>query len=221
MLSTDQAIRARRSVRGFLPRPVPTADLQAIFSLAQLSPSNCNTQPWFTHVVSGEACERLRARIRAAALDPATQAPDFPYDGRYEGVWRSRQHDAAARLFGAMGIAREDRAGRATSFLRNFEFFGAPHVAFVFLPEPGGIREAADLGMYVQTLMLAMAAHGVASCPQTALSFFPAIVREELGVSPELRLLLGISFGYEDPEVPANACRTPRAELAEAVRFHD
>lgn len=220
MLSTADAIRARRSVRGFLPRPVPATELHAIFELAQQSPSNCNTQPWFTHVASGEVTERLRQRMKAAALDPAASAPDFPYDGRYEGAWRERQHDAAARLFGAMGIAREDRVGRAASFLRNFEFFGAPHVAFLFLPEPGGIREAADLGMYAQTLMLAMAAHGVASCPQTALSFFPAVVREELGVAPGLRLLMGLSFGYEDPSVAANACRTPRAALDQAVGFH-
>jgi nitroreductase len=167
MLPTADAIRTRRSVRGFLPRPVPQDLLRAIFTLAQCAPSNCNTQPWSVQVVSGAACEALRQRLARAALDPALHTPDYPYDGSYSGAYRERQHDAAAQLHGAMAIARDDRTGRARSFLRNFSFFDAPHAAFIFLPEPFDLREAADCGMYAQTLMLAMTAHGVASCPQT------------------------------------------------------
>lgn len=107
-----------------------------------------------------------------AAPDPAAHGPDYPYDGAY----RERQHDAAAQLHGTLG-----KTACARSFLRNFEFFGAPHAAFVFLPERFGLREAVDCGMYGQTLMLAMVAHGVASCPQTSLSFYPRIVRDALG----------------------------------------
>lgn len=220
MLSINDAIRSRRSVRAFLPSPVPQQTLEAIFTLAQCAPSNCNTQPWVVHVVSGAACENLRQRLSEAALDPTAHAPDHPYDGKYSGVYRERQQDAAAQLHGAMNIAREDRASRMRSMLRNFSFFGAPHVAFVFLPEPFGLREAADCGMYVQTLMLAMAAHGIASCPQTSLSFHPAIVRAALNVPPGERLLLGISFGYEDPDADANDCRMGRAALEDSVAFH-
>lgn len=220
MLSTPDAIRSRRSVRGFLPREVPQDTLRAIFTLAQCAPSNCNTQPWVVHVVSGAACDALRLSLSQAALDTAAHAPDYPYDGRYNDAYRERQHDAAAQLHRAMNIARDDKSGRARSFLRNFSFFGAPHAAFVFLPEPFGLREAADCGMYAQTLMLAMAAHDVASCPQTSLSFHPHIVRKALGVSASQRLLFGLSFGYEDPEVKANACRVDRADLGLAVNFH-
>ena len=220
MLSINDAIRSRRSVRAFLPSPVPQQTLEAIFTLAQCAPSNCNTQPWVVHVVSGEACENLRQRLSEAALDPTAHAPDHPYDGKYSGVYRERQQDAAAQLHSAMNIAREDRASRMRSMLRNFSFFGAPHVAFVFLPEPFGLREAADCGMYVQTLMLAMAAHGIASCPQTSLSFHPAIVRSALNVPRGERLLLGISFGYEDPDADANNCRMGRAALEDSVAFH-
>jgi nitroreductase len=220
MLPISDAIRLRRSVRGFLPREVPQDTLNAIYTLAQCAPSNCNTQPWVVHVVSGAACAALGQRLCQAALDPTAHAPDFPYDGRYDNAYRDRQFDAAAQLHGAMGIARDDKAGRARSFLRNFDFFGAPHAAFVFLPEPFGLREAADCGMYAQTLMLAMSAHGVASCPQTSLSFHPQIVREALGVEPTQRLLFGISFGYEDPEAKANDCRVGRAAMDLAVSFH-
>ncbi len=220
MLSTQDAILARRSVRGFLPQAVPDTLMQSIFDLAQRAPSNCNTQPWVVHVASGTTIHVLRQRLTAAAPDPANRQPDYPYDGRYQGVFRERQIDAAVQLFQASGVGREDPAGRAASYMRNFELFDAPHVAFIYLPEVFGIREAADCGMYAQTLMLALSAHGLASCPQTALSHFPQIIREVLGTDPSHKLLFGLSFGYEDTTVPANACRVGRQSAAQAVVFH-
>ena len=211
--------RSRRSVRGFLSTPVRQKLLQEIFEIAQTAPSNCNTQPWQVHVASGNACEALKEGMHNA-LNKGAYAMDFPYTGKYEGVYRERQHDAATQLYGAMGIKREDRERRNEAFMKNFEFFGAPHVAFLFLPEQFGIREAADLGMYAQNLLLAMTAAGIASCPQTALSFSADLVREVLGVPENLKLLFGISFGYEDREAPANNVRVGRAALNEVVIFH-
>jgi hypothetical protein len=220
MMTVEDAVRQRRSVRAFQPREVPQATLDEIFALAQLAPSNCNTQPWTVHVASGASVQRLRQRLPLAGMDPAQYRPDFPYDGRYPGVYKDRQHDAAAQLYAAMGIARDDKLARGQAALRNYGFFDAPHAAFVFLPEPFGVREAADCGIWAQTLMLLLTAHGLASCPQAALSFHPAIVREELGLPESLRLLFGISFGYEDTEAAANRCRVGRAALDQAVSFH-
>ena len=220
MLSTQDAILARRSVRGFLPQPVAEPLMRSIFELAQRAPSNCNTQPWVVHVASGATVEVLRKRIMAAAPERGQQVPDFAYSGRYEGVYRERQLDAAVKLYGAMGVTREDKAGRDAGFMRNYEFFGAPHVAFVYIPDGFGVREAADCGMYAQTLMLALSAHGLASCPQTALSFFPNILREVLGVDPAHKLLFGISFGHEDKTLPANTCRVGREVLGREIKFH-
>ena len=118
-MNIADAIATRRSVRGFLPQDVPQEDLQAIFQLAQHAPSNCNTQPWVVHVVSGAALRQLGQRLCQAALDPAQHAPDFPYDGRYEGVYRERQQDSAAQLFNALGIARERAGGLCACQQRN------------------------------------------------------------------------------------------------------
>ena len=133
-LSFDAAVEARRSVRAYRPDAVPRALLEHVFTLANRSPSNCNTQPWHAVVVSGAACERLRGKFMDAA-STGSFAMDFPYEGRYQGAFRERQYDAAARLYGAMGIAREDKAARGAAFLRNFAFFDAPHVVFVFMPD--------------------------------------------------------------------------------------
>ncbi len=151
---------ARRSVRAFRPDPVPQPLLEHVFALANRAPSNCNTQPWLTAVASGAACERLRRRFQADFASGQVSM-DFPYAGKYAGVYKERQYDAAEKLYGAMGIAREDKAARGAAFMRNFTFFDAPHVAFLFIPDWAGVREAADAGMYAQTLMLALSAHGL------------------------------------------------------------
>jgi nitroreductase len=216
----DEIVTSRRSLRAFLPQAVPRETLEHIFDVAQRAPSNCNTQPWLTHVASGESIEKLRSQMSERFM-AGELSMDFPYDGKYEGVYRERQHGSAQALYDAVNIAREDKAARHVQFMRNFTFFDAPHVAFRFLPEPFGLREAADLGMYAQTLMLTMTAHGLGSCPQTALSFQADFIRESLGVDSSNKLVFGISFGYPDPEAPANTCLTDRATVADAVVFHD
>jgi nitroreductase len=218
--SFDEVIFRRRSVRGFLDDEVPDDLLKEVFSLAQRTPSNCNVQPWIVHVLSGQARKTLREKLLAAAKFPENMHPDWPVDTRYEGIFRERQFDAAVQLYGAMGVERQDKAGRNDAFLRNFTFFDAPHVAFIFLPLPFDIRQAADCGMYTQTLLLAMTSRGIDSCAQGALTLYPDLVREQLGVSAQHRLLLGISFGYENTEVKANAARVGRGALSQAVRFH-
>ena len=187
--------------------------------MAQHAPSNCNTQPWVVHVASGEKLESLRASM-PERFTSGNFSMDFPYDGVYEGVYKERQYGAAQALYDSVNITRKDKARRNEQFMRNFTFFDAPHVAFLFLPEPFGLREAADLGMYAQTLMLTLTAHGLGSCPQTALSFQADYIREHLGVDANDKLVFGMSFGYPDPEAPANACVTDRAAVADAVAFH-
>ena len=215
----EEIITARRSVRGFLPTPVPRDTIEKIFTLAQRTPSNCNTQPWITHVVSGEKLEALRQKMPENTM-MGKMTLDYPYSGKYDGVYKERQYDAAAQMYNAVGIGREEKQKRMEVFMRNYHFFNAPHVAFLFLPEPFSIREAADVGMYAQTLMLTLTAFGLGSCPQTSLGFHADLVREVLDVNPVNKLLFGISFGYEDKNDPINNTRMGRAALADTTVFH-
>lgn len=215
----DQIVRARRSVRGFKPEQVAPATLRAIFDTARWAPSNCNVQPWTTHLVSGDALRKLGQSMSERAQS-GTANPDVVMDTAYTGEFRARQVGSAVALYSAMGIARDDAAGRMAAFARNLDAFGAPHAAFIFLPENFGIREAADLGGYVQTLLLAMTAHGLGSCAQGALSLYPDVVRSTLGLTEGPQLMCGIAFGYEDPDHPANAARTTRVDLDELLTLH-
>jgi len=217
----ERIVRNRRSVRGFLPDPVPPETLRAVFELAQQAPSNCNVQPWQVVVASGASCRAISDKLLAAITSGQPVTSDYQRVEEFPGVMRQRQIDTAVRLYGHMGIARDDRAGRRRAMLRNYEFFDAPHVAFIGMDRRFHETVAVDVGMYAQTLMLAMTAHGIGSCAQAAISRFPEIIRAHFEIPDDVGILMGISFGYEDVAVPANRTRVPRAPLEDLVRFVD
>ena len=217
----DRLTRSRRSIRGFLPQPVEQSVLGRVFESAAHAPSNCNSQPWQCHVVSGDLRDRLSRIFIEETIGQGKNSMDFPYDAKYEGIYRKRQVDVAVLLYQALGIGRDDREGRRRAWMRNLEFFGAPHAVFIFMPDWCGIREACDVGMYAQNLMLSMQAHGLGSCPQTILGYDAETLRREFDIAPEMKLLFGISFGYADMSLAENQIAPDRASLDESVQFHE
>lgn len=216
----DRLVRVRRSIRGFRPDPVPPEVLQRVFEAAQHSPSNCNVQPWVVHVVTGQSAERMRRGLEAEAAANNPKTPDVPLTGPYVGVYRERRIASAVALFEATGVARHDLEARNESFMRNFRFFDAPCAAFLFAPSWAGLREIADVGMYAQSLMLALTANGLGSCPQGALSHYAHVVHDQLGVPEDMHLLFGLAFGYPDESHPANRAITDREPALDAVTIH-
>ena len=218
-MDVDIAIRTRRSVRGFTSTSVSPETLQQVFELAQRSPSNCNIQPWRIFVASGATRDRLRSAMVEQATLGIPPNPDFEYPNRFNEPFRKHQIECAVTLFHEMGIGRDDKSGRNRALLRNFELFDAPHVAFLGMDKLFREPVALDLGIYLQTLMLAMTAHGIACCPQGSMRSYPDIVRREFDISPEIGILVGLSFGYEDTSVAANRTRIDRSPLGENVVF--
>jgi hypothetical protein len=213
-------VRSRHSIRAFLPDRIDQHLLDEVFSVAGTAPSNCNTQPWLVHVLSGASRDTMSAAL-LKTIGEGEHVLDFPYDGKYDGVYRQRQVEIGKMLYQALDVKREDTEGKRQAFLRNLVFFDAPHVVFLFMPDWGGIREALDVGIYAQNLMLAMLSHGIASCPQTILGYNAEVVRAQLNIKAEQKLLFGISFGYEDKSRPENQICPARAEVSESVRFYD
>ena len=117
---------------------------------------------------------------------------------------------------------REDKDGRRRAAAKNLSFFGAPQVALMFMPSFGDdVRTAGDIGMYGQTFLLSLAARGLGGIPQTSLGFYAGTIREFLGISPDMKMLFGMSFGYPDDDAPGNRMRMGRVPVAESVHFHD
>ncbi|WP_232247984.1 nitroreductase [Streptacidiphilus rugosus] len=219
-MSFDETLRTRRAIRSFLDRTVPDEVLRGVLDDAQSTPSNSNTQPWIAHVVTGTAREKLSGDL-IRAHDEARLTLDFPFDGKvYDGAYGQRMRDQAKARFEALGVARDDIEGRNAVTRRNLEFYGAPHVILLFMPAFGGARVAADVGMYAQTLLLALAARGIGSIAQTTLGFYADTVRESLGISDDQKLLFGISLGYADKDWANQNPRIGRAPIEESVTFH-
>jgi nitroreductase len=105
--------------------------------------------------------------------------------------------------------------------MRNFTFFDAPHVAFFYLPADFGLREACDLGMFAQSVMLGLVNEGLGSCPQTALGMFANTLKESLSIPDDRKLMFGLSFGYVDREDPVNSCTTDRASPDQLIQWHN
>ena len=220
-MSLLEAISRRRSVRGYLDKEIPQETLDRIFEIAQLSPSNCNVQPWKVYVASGDLKDRLKQQMVDSMMNEVPPNPDYEYRGDFKDEYRERQVECAMALYNNMGIEREDREGRKRAVMRNFEFFDAPYIAFIGMSPDFGATVAIDVGMWAQTLMLTMVAFGLHSCPMGTMRSYPDLVREAFEVEDGTRILFGLSFGYEDPEVPANETRTTRAPISSSVYFRN
>lgn len=218
-MNLDDLLSSRYSVRAFKPDPIPQATLDAIFTTAQMSPSNCNTQPWQVFVASGAKCDEVRQTLVDIVSAGTEPTPEFLYYDGFTKELRVRRVVCARELYDCMGVERNDKVGRAKAMLRNFELFDAPHVAFICIPPEFGKVNVLDIGIYLQTLMLAMHSHGVASCAQGALSLHPAPIKKLLGIDDDLGIIVGVSFGFEDTEVPANKTRTTREPIDKSVTF--
>jgi nitroreductase len=216
----DTLVRERKSVRAFRPDPVPRELIEHLLELCGQSASNCNTQPWRVEIVSGETKAALSAALWADAQHMQTSA-DIPYlREHYPEDFVRRQIDHTQCQYDTYGISREDMAGRMGILQRNMNFFGAPHTAMLLMPAFGNEREAADLGLFAQTFMLALTAHGLASVPQTAVGLFAGPIRRVLGYPDDHQLLFALSFGYEDSGNPEARLEQEREPLTSWVRFH-
>ncbi|MBU0996213.1 MAG: nitroreductase [Proteobacteria bacterium] len=218
-MSLMALLQKRFSVRAFLDKPVPEETLAEIFTGAQLSPSNCNVQPWQIYVVSGVEKDKLKDKLVEAVMSGKEPNPDFDWKIRYQGIHRDRQFGSANALYSSMGIERGDKQARLTAMLRNWMFFDAPHAAFFTMEKYLNIMGAVDMGIYAQTLALLMTEKGISCCFQGALGQFPDPVRAFLNMPEDRGILFGMSFGYADENAPVNSTRTDREPLESAVSF--
>lgn len=216
-IDTLEAVFAGRfSCRAFRSTPVPQSDIARIVALARRTPSWCNAQPWQLVITSGDETDRFRTALQAE-VETAGHQPDIPFPDGYSGVYQDRRRTCGFQLYQAVGIERGDRAGRTQQMLKNFAFFGAPHVAVVTSPVELGSYGALDCGGFVTSFTLAAQALGIASIPQAAIASYAPFLHRYFGIGEDRHVLCAISFGYADSDDPANQFRTERAEVADIV----
>ncbi|WP_375001546.1 nitroreductase [Aeromicrobium sp. CTD01-1L150] len=213
----QRLLEERWSCRGYTEEPVAPEVLERLLTMAGRSPSWCNTQPWHVEVTSGDATVRLR---EAMAADERF-GPDIEFPASYEGVYAERRRESGWQLYEAVGVEKGDRAGSAEQMMRNFEFFGAPHVAIISTSASLGTYGVLDCGLYVQSFLLAAQSLGLGTCAQAALAMRSEFLREWFGLDDDRRIVCGIAFGHAEQTHPTNSYRTTRVPLSAAVTFHD
>ncbi|WP_142810882.1 nitroreductase [Tepidiphilus olei] len=221
-MNVEEAILSRKSVRKFLPTPVPRETVEEILRVAQRAPSGNNIQPWKVYVVAGEARERLcRDVYEAAEKEPEQHQAEYDY---YPSNWfepyATRRRVCGYGLYSALGIDRHDKAARERQMLRNYLFFDAPVGMFITLDRRLSTGSYMDTGMFIQNVMLAARAHGLHTCAQAAFAWYHDVIRRHLPIPPEEIVLCGIALGHEDPAAPENAFITERAALEEFTQFY-
>ena len=220
-MNVSEAVATRRSVRGFLDKPVPADVIRRIIDKAARSPSGGNIQPWHIQVIGGARIAELKAIMqRKIAEGPANETSEYDiYPKEFVSPYRERNFKVGQDMYGHIGIPREDKAGRRAWFQRNFQFFGAPLALFCSVDRRMGPPQWSDLGMFLQTVMLLLREEGLDSCAQECWAVYPKTVGEFLGLPSERMLFCGMAIGYADPAEPANRLISDRAPLAEWASF--
>jgi len=221
--AVDAAITSRRSVRAFLPTPVPRETVEDILRVASRAPSGTNTQPWQVHVLMGDARQRLCDRISAVYENPtelATHQQEYDY---YPKEWASpyidRRRKVGWDLYALLGLAKTDKAGMHRQHGRNYRFFDAPVGLIFSIDRVMQQGSWLDYGMFLQSIMVAARARGLHTCPQAAFTQFHRLIAEELAFRPEQMLVCGMALGHADPAAVENSLVTERAPVSEFATF--
>jgi nitroreductase len=222
-MQVSEALASRKTVRAFKSTPVDRATIESILTLAARAPSGGNLQPWRVHVLLGGARDELVRRVaEARKTTPMGERPEYHiYPPELTEPFKTRRFRVGEAMYATMAIPREDKMARLKFFSGNWEFFGAP-VGLIFtidrIMQQG---QWADLGMFLQSIMLLAREHGLHTCPQEAWAVWHSVIREYLDVPANEMIFCGMAIGHADEAHPVNTLVTERAPLSEWVTVRE
>lgn len=217
----DRAITSRRSVRAFLPTPVPDETIKDILRVASRAPSGTNMQPWKVYVVTGARKEALSRAILGSGVRPEkVEWEEYRYyPEQFFEPYLTRRRSVGFALYGLLGIGRRDVERMRAQHDRNFTFFDAPVGMIFTIDRRLNIGSWIDHGMFLQNVMIAARGRGLHTCPQAAFAPYHRQIRPLLGIPDEEMVVCGMAIGHEDESKPENALRSERVPVEEFVTF--
>lgn len=220
-MNYDDVVLGRRSIRGYLDKPVPRDVIEDILALAIRSPTSMNTQPWHFHVITGEPLDRIRKGNTERILAGEPDSREFRRGEPFAGVHRTRQVDVAKQLFGAMGIERDDKDARQDWVLRGFRQFDAPVCVIITYDRELTTSDdtAFDCGAATTALVNAAWSRGLGCVINSQGIMQSPVVREHAGIPEDQVIMKAVAMGWPDPDFPANAVISERKSVDEAANF--
>ncbi|MGE5732111.1 MAG: nitroreductase family protein, partial [Gemmatimonas sp.] len=77
-MRVSEALSTRKSVRAFLPHPVPRETIEKILIASARAPSGGNLQPWKVHALFGAAKDELVRRTKEQMkINPRGGTPEY------------------------------------------------------------------------------------------------------------------------------------------------
>jgi nitroreductase len=207
-----EAVKKRKSIRGYKPDPVSKQILEQILELAVRAPSAMNTQPWEFTVLTGDVLENVRRSNVDLLRSGVPPNPEHVVTAwPKESIYRERQVDLAKQLFRLMDIPREDKEKRAKWLERGFRYFDAP--AAIILSTDRCLSESGpllDIGAAIQTICLAALHYGLGTCVEDQGTMYPEVLRRYGHIPESKRIIAAIAIGYPDWDFPANKVESTR-----------
>lgn len=217
----DDALTARKSVRAFRPDPVPLSLVTEILEIASRAPSGTNIQPWKVHVVAGETRRRLEAEVLAhRETQPADDGAEFPRTSKRKEPYITRMRTLGKEMYSLLGIPKGDKEANWRQWGRNYQFFDAPVGLIFTLDKDLDAMSFIDIGILMQSIMLAAKARGLDTCAQGAWNNYWSVTRRVLGVPEDEYIICGMSLGYADESAAVNTLVSEREPLSDFVTFH-
>ena len=217
----DQVVQQRRSIRGYLDKPVSKALIREVLALAMRAPTSYNTQPWNFYIVTGAVLDRIRQGNVERTLAGVPDSREFRTGPGYDGVHRERQIGVAKQLFTAMGIARDNKDMRNDWVLRGFRQFDAPVSIVVTYDRSihGSDVAPFDCGGVVNAIVNAAWSRGLGCVINSQGIMQSPVVRAEAGIAEDQVIQTCIAMGWPDDDFPANAVVSHRKSVDEAAHF--
>ena len=155
--------------------------------MAARAPSGGNLQPWRVYALIDAARDELVRRVAEKRKEnPMGEPPEYKiYPPKLDEPYRTRRFAVGEAMYATMSIPREDKSARLKFFSRNWEFFGAPVGLIFTMDREMQEGQWADLGMFMQNIMLIACEKGLHTCPQEAWAVWHGVIREYLSVPPK------------------------------------
>ena len=221
MLSVDEVLERRRSVRAFRSDPVPRELVEEILRVAARAPSGTNIQPWNLHVVAGETRAELEREVLAhRETDPHDVEAEFGRTAKRKEPYTSRMRKLGNDMYSLLGIPKGDQAANWRQWGRNFQFFGAPVGLILTIDKDLDAMSYIDIGIFVFAIMLAAKARGLDTCAQGAWNNYWSVTRRVLQVPDDQYIVCGLSLGWADENDPVNTLVSEREPLESFTTFH-
>ena len=217
----NEIVHERRSIRGYLQKPVPRELIEEIIDLAKRAPSSMNTQPWHFHVITGEPLERIRKGNTEKMMSGSAVDREIKMNHGYEGPHRERQIEIAVQLFEAMGIARDDKPKRLDWVMRGFRQFDAP-VSIVITVDKALADDTIahfDCGAATYGLVLAAWSKGLGSVINGQGIMQSSVVRENANIPEDEVIMTCVAMGYPSDEFVANEVKSRRVANEQVASF--